>query len=79
MRPSRSKMRARIGWWLRCLADRIDHAHSPRITGWTFTFERGRGAVFHHDPLGPMTGRGCRIVYFADEYDRAHDDAENPL
>ncbi|WPH57945.1 hypothetical protein SEA_RAYTHEFIREFLY_70 [Gordonia phage RayTheFireFly] len=71
-------VRSRVGWWLRCLADRIDDEHAPRITSWSFTFERNRGVVFHHADV-PMHGRGCPIVYFTDDYDRAHEEAENPL
>jgi hypothetical protein len=40
-------MRCRIGWWLRRLADRIDPCHTPRSPGISFTYERGRGVVFH--------------------------------
>ena len=66
--------RSRIGWRLRCWADRIDHQHAPRITHWTFTFERGRGLVFRED------GKGCPVAYLGtDNYERAHAEAENPL
>jgi hypothetical protein len=67
-------MRKRIGWWLRCIADRIDPADAPRLISWTFTFERGRGLVFRTD------GKGCQLAYLGhDEYEKAHTEADNGL
>ncbi|SNS58990.1 hypothetical protein [Rhodococcoides kyotonense] len=65
----RTGVRARIGWRLRCWADRVDREHATFLTGWTFTFEPDVGVVFRDD------GRGCPVSYFGPEYDRAHDDA----
>ena len=66
-------MRRRLGEWLRRLADRIDYHGAPKAIGWTFTFEPGRGIVFHEDH-GP--GKGCRLWYLGDdEYERAHTEA----
>lgn len=63
----------RLAWWLRCLADGIDHAGAPKLTHWTFTFELHEGARFRED------GKGCRLAYLGDEeYDKAHDQADNP-
>lgn len=70
-----NRLRAAVGWKLRCLADRIDREHSVRISAFTFTFEQGKGAVFHTDLNDPMHGRGCPVAYFAHEYNRAHDEA----
>ena len=67
-------IRARIGWQLRKLADRIDHHGAPKLTHWTFTFERGRGLVFRED------GRGCLVAYLGDdEYEKAHAEADHGL
>jgi hypothetical protein len=63
-------MMAALADGLRRLADRIDHAGAPKLTGWTFTFEDYRGIVFRED------GRGCRVAYLGDaEYEKAHDQA----
>jgi hypothetical protein len=65
------KIRARIGAWMRKWADRIDYAGAPKITHWTFTFERGKGLVFRED------GRGCMVAYLGDaEYDKAHAESD---
>ena len=58
---------------LRRLADRIDHAGAPKLTGWSFTIENRRGIVFREDR------RGCPLAYLGDgDYDRAHDEADTP-
>jgi hypothetical protein len=63
--------RARIGWRLRCWADRIDPKHGPRMVGWSFTFELGEGIRFRDDR------RGCPLAYLGeDDYQRAHDEAD---
>ena len=74
-------IQAWIGRRLRYLADRIDYQNAPRITGFTFTFERGKGVAFHGvDIADPMRDRGCPIAYLSEsDYDRAHSEAENPL
>jgi len=57
----------KLAHWMRRAADRIDREGAPKVTHCSFTFERGRGIVFHED------GRGCRIAYLGDdEYRRAH-------
>lgn len=66
--------RSRIGKVLRRLADRIDHHGAPRSIDWSFTFERGKGLVFHND-----RGTGCPLYFLGmDEYEKAHreDDAQ---
>lgn len=66
-------MTARFAYWLRCIADRIDHPGAPKATHWHFTFERGRGVVFNEQ------GRGCRLWYLGDaDYERAHAEASDP-
>lgn len=66
--------RARIGAALRRYADRIDHQGAPRAIGWSFTFERGRGLVWHHDRT-----TGCPVwVYGMADYDKAYRDEEEP-
>ena len=75
---TQGEIRAVIGTWLRRLADRIDHAGAPKITGWSFTFEDRKGIVFHNDL------RGCPVAYLGDyDYERAHrplwDDREPSL
>ena len=68
-RPVRTAIAAR----LRTIADRLDHAGAPKWMHWTFTFERGRGLVFRED------SRGCPVWYYGDaDYERAHDEADNP-
>lgn len=67
--------RERIGWWLRRVADRIDYTHAPKALRASFTFERGRGIVFHEDG-----GRGCPLWYLQDsDYERAHTEAIDGL
>lgn len=62
--------RTRIGKVLRRWADRIDHHGAPRALGRSFTFEPGRGIVFHED-----SKTGCPLYYLGmDDYDRAHRD-----
>lgn len=69
----RTGWRARLGWQLRCWADRIDHANAPRIMHLSFTFEDHRGIVIHDD------GRGCPLVYLGEtHYGWAHEDSGQP-
>lgn len=64
-------MRARLGWWLRRLADHIDYPHAPKAIGHSFTFEDGKGIVFHEG-----RDRGCPLWYLQDsDYERAHTEA----
>jgi hypothetical protein len=70
------KLSARIGRALRTLADRIDDHGAPRATGWTFTFERNRGMVFHDI----QARRGCPVWYIGqDDYAKAHTEAIDPI
>ncbi len=63
----------RLGCLLRDLADRIDRDGAPKLTGWTWTFEAGRGICFRED------GKGCGVAYLgSEEYDKAHAEADNP-
>jgi len=57
---------------LRRIADRIDHENVPRITSYSFTFERGVGIRFRED------GKGCPVAYFNEDYERAHREADKP-
>jgi hypothetical protein len=69
--PSRP-LRSGIGAFLRKWADRIDHHGAPKLTHWTFTFEKYRGLVFRED------GRGCRVAYLGnEEYEKAHTEADS--
>ena len=71
-------MRVKIGWWLRCLADRIDHENAPKVSQWTFTWEDGIGAVFHNEGISTKGHKGCRLLIESDaEYEKAHTDADN--
>jgi len=66
----RKGLRARIGWRLRCWADRLDRPGAPKATHVRFTFEERVGIVFRDD------GRGCRLWYYGDQdYERAHTEA----
>ena len=74
-------VRRRFAFWLmdRCywLVERVDRAAVPKVSMWTFTFERGRGAVIV-DNGGQVSPRplGCRLMYLNDdEYDRAWSDS----
>ena len=63
----REKLRKRIGWRLRCIADRIDPDHAPRGLGYSFTFELREGIRFRQD------GKGCPLWYLGEaDYERAH-------
>lgn len=58
-----------IAMRLRFLADRIDWAGAPKRTQWSFTYEPGKGAMFHND------GLGCPLWYYGNEdYERAHNE-----
>ena len=73
--PTPQSVAPMVARLLRRFADRIDRAHAPRAMSYTFTFERGRGIVFH----GPdeRVG-GCPIWYLSDDdYAKAHTDAIN--
>jgi hypothetical protein len=64
-------MRQRFGWWLRMMGDRVSPDTGPRhMSSHTFTIEDGRGIVFRTD------GRGCPLWHNAEDYDRAHDEAD---
>lgn len=59
---------------LRRVADRIDHEGAPKLTRWSFTFERGRGLVFREDK------RGCPVAYLGDkDYGRAHAESDTAV
>jgi hypothetical protein len=69
-------MRCRIGWWLRRLADRIDPCHTPRSPGISFTYERGRGVVFH-GPGGDWPPRGCPLWYLSEaDHERVYTESD---
>ena len=63
---------ARIAYQLRKYADRIDNPGAPKHMSYSFTFERGRGIVFHDGR------KGCPLWYYGDaDYERAHTEADN--
>ena len=73
------RLSCRIGWWLRRLADRIDYDHAPKAIGWSFTFEPGRGLVWHnnHGQIRSEPKTGCPVWYLSDaDYERAHNESE---
>lgn len=50
--------------------DRIDRAHAPKATGWSWTFEKG-GIQFNQE------NRGAKVWYLDDsEYDRAWNESQ---
>lgn len=64
-------VRSWVGGLLRRWADRIDYKGAPRAIGWSFTFDRGKGIVFHdsHD-------KGCSLWRLGDlDYDKAYSGA----
>lgn len=64
--------RARIGYFLRTWADRIDRRGAPRAMSYTFTPETGEGIRFREN------GKGCRLWYLGeDSYDKAHTEADS--
>lgn len=66
-------MRVWLGRLLRRWADRIDYKGAPKAMGWSFTFEEGRGIVFHDSH-----GKGCGLWYLGDsEYDKAFSGADD--
>ncbi|MBF6213750.1 hypothetical protein IU469_22180 [Nocardia puris] len=65
-------MRNRIGESLRRWADRLDPEGVPRSIEWSFTFERGRGLVFHNNRKV-----GCPLYYLPLDEPRAYTE-ENP-
>ena len=65
------KIRARVGWWMRRWADRIDPENTPQAIGWSFTFEHRRGIKFRDD------GRGCPLWHISEsDYQRAHAESD---
>ena len=72
--PSLQSKRERFAMWLRKMADRIGPNGAPRITNYSFTYEKGEGIRFRDD------GRGCTVVYYGhDEYARSHTEADNTI
>lgn len=69
---TRSGFRGRLGWWLRCLADRIDHKHATKTMSFSFTFEDYEGIRLRDD------GWGCPLAYLGGdaEYERAHSESD---
>ncbi|MEU6709980.1 hypothetical protein ABZ897_00760 [Nonomuraea sp. NPDC046802] len=64
-------MFARLAYWLRRAADRIDYEGAPKLMGRSFTFEIGEGIRFRDD------GKGCPLAYLSErDYQRAHDEAD---
>ncbi len=69
---ARRSLRARIGWRLRCVADRIDPDNAPRAMGWSFTFEHGKGIQFREDR------KGCPLWYLGHaDSDRAYTESDS--
>ena len=74
----RKGLRARLGWWLRCMADRIDSDGAMRglygTPGWSFTYEKCphqvARMVFRED------GLGTKLWYFGPDVDRAWEEAD---
>ncbi len=67
----RETARQRLAWRLRMLADRISPDTGPRAMSYSFTFEPGRGIVFREGER-----QGCPLWLMAEDYDRAHDEAD---
>lgn len=62
-----SRPRRWLGYWMRRIADRIDWWGAPRAMSYSFTFEQGKGIVFHEDR------RGCPLwIHGYDDYEKAH-------
>lgn len=72
---ARQGWRARLGWKLRCWADRVDEANCPkRLSTLSFTFEEGEGIRFREDR------RGCPLAYMSEaDYARARDEADSAM
>ncbi len=64
-------MRDQLGEAIHRFADRLSPATARRLTGMSFTYERGEGVRFRRDR------RGCPIAYLSEyDYDRAHTEAD---
>ncbi|HEX7134342.1 MAG TPA: hypothetical protein VF228_17330 [Iamia sp.] len=66
----RSGLRARAGWFLRCIADRIDQEHAIHSLGHAYTFEEGRGIVVREG------SQGTPLWVHHHERQRADDEAD---
>ena len=67
------RLRTRLGWRLRRVADRIDPDNEPRcISPYSFTFELYEGIRFRDD------GKGCPLWYLTEsDHERAWTEANN--
>lgn len=54
-------MRRAVAHWMRKWADRIDRAHAPKSTSYTFRFVDGVGIIWE------LGGPGCPVWYLSDE------------
>lgn len=61
-----ARLRRWLWGWLIRLAQRVWPDGTFRCTGWTYTFERNVGVVFHEDGR-----RGTRIWYMDEDHDKA--------
>lgn len=68
----RETVRQRLAWQLRMLADRISPDTGPRAISHSFTFEKGRGVV-----LRKGEQQGCPLWVMAEDYHRAHGEADS--
>ncbi|HKU51006.1 MAG TPA: hypothetical protein VJQ25_00945 [Nitrospira sp.] len=69
-------MKARLGEWLRRIADRVDWENAPRRMGWSFKFVEKEGLVWQEDPVSNMPVKGCVVWYLPKDYDNAFPEKE---
>lgn len=80
MKRLRSVLADHLMAWAYIVVGWLDPAYVPKLTPYSFTFERGRGLVIHETPISNRLDHGCRLFYLNDTaYARAHTDAENQL
>jgi hypothetical protein len=63
-----TRVRSKLGDWLRRLAELIDRPGTPKATHLSFTFEDGIGMVVHSGPITSGPNRlGCQLWYLNDD------------
>ena len=68
---ARTGWRARLAWWMRCAADRIDGEGAFRcMSPYSFTFERNKGLHVRSD------GHGTPLWYWGPERERSYEEAD---
>lgn len=78
--PHAPRLRARIGWWLRCAADRIDPEHAYRVSALRYGYIENVGLVVGAEHFLPREVGARLYCVSADPADRDaawHPELEN--